>query len=96
VSEKQDEQMVALLGQINENVGGIRENMIRMEGKVEKQGEQITEIKADLKAEGLPTRVSMIEKTQQQQGKGFWIMVTAMAGVIAHTAWQVITGGGKQ
>jgi hypothetical protein len=93
MSDQSDKQVIDILTDINANVGGIRENMIRMESKVDRHDEKITDIQAELKAEGLPTRVRMMERTQQQQGKGFWVMVTAMAGVVAHTVWKTVTGG---
>ena len=93
MSDQQEQQMIVLLGQINEKVGGIREDMIDTKAHVRSQGEKIDEIRQEMKQEGLPTRVRIIEKIQQQQGKGFWIVATAVIGLIAHRVWELLTTG---
>ena len=84
--------MIGLLSSINDNVGGIRERMASMETKVDDQARDLSEIKADIKADKLPSRVTMIERDMGRLGRAMWIALTAIAGLIAHRVWTFFTG----
>lgn len=84
--------MIGLLARINENVGGIREEMAGIKVTQRKQGEDITEIKSDMKNENLPTRLSLVERDTARIIRGMWVVGTALAGLIVHRLWTIVTG----
>ena len=84
--------MIGLLARINENVGGIREEMAGVKAVQQKQGEDITEIKSDMKNENLPTRLSLVERDTARIIRGLWVVGTALAGLIVHRLWTIVTG----
>lgn len=92
MSEQQEQQMIGLLSSINENVGGIRERMASMETKVDDQARDLTEIKSDMKADKIPSRVAMIERDLGRLGRAIWIFGAAITGLIVHRAWEFLTG----
>jgi hypothetical protein len=92
VSDNQEQQMIGLLARINENVGGIREEMAGIKVTQRKQGEDITEIKSDMKNENLPTRLSLVERDTARIIRGMWVVGTALAGLIVHRLWTIVTG----
>jgi uncharacterized coiled-coil DUF342 family protein len=94
VSDQQEQQMVVLLGQINEKVGGIREEMIETRASVRQQGEKIDEIRSEMKAEGLPSRVTLIERDLGRLGRAMWVGLTVVAGLVINAVWKRITGEG--
>ena len=92
MSDHQEQQMIGILTSINENVGGIREEMAGIKSDVRKQGDDITEIKSDMKNENLPTRLSLVERDTARIIRGLWVVGTALAGLIVHRLWTIITG----
>ena len=96
MSDNQEQQMIGLLARINENVGGIREEMAGIKVTQRKQGEDITEIKSDMKNENLPTRLTLVERDLGRIGRAMWIVGTALIGLAVHTFWDLITKGDKQ
>jgi hypothetical protein len=92
MSDQQEQQQIALLAKINDNVSGIREEMAGVKADVRQQGVALSEIRADMKSENLPSRVALVERDVSRIGKGLWVIGTAFAGLVAHTVWQLITG----
>lgn len=92
MSDQQEQQMIGLLTRINDNVSGIREEMAGVKVVQQKQGEDISDIKSDMKSENLPSRVTMMERDMGRLGRAMWIVVTAIVGLLAHKAWELITG----
>ena len=92
MSDQQEQQQIVLLAKINENVSGIREEMAGVKADVRQQGVALSEIKSEMKAENVPSRLAMVEKDLSRMGKALWIAGTAIIGLVVHTLWQLITG----
>ena len=92
MSDQQEQQMIGLLARINDNVSGIREEMAGVKADVRKQGTDIGEIKADMKAENLPSRLTMVERDLGRIGRAMWVVGTAVVGIVVHKVWEVLTG----
>ncbi len=93
MSDQQEQQMIGLLARINDNVSGIREEMAGVKVTQQKQGEDIADIKSDMKAENLPSRLALVERDLGRIGRAMWIVGTALIGLAVHTFWDLITKG---
>ena len=94
MSDHDERQMVALLGQINEKVGTIREDVAQTRAELTSQGEKLDELKKRAEKENLPHRVAVVERDKAIMARVLWIVGgTALAAAVS-TFWNRLTGGG--
>ena len=84
--------MIGLLARINDNVSGIREEMAGVKVTQQQQGEDIAEIKSDMKSENLPSRLAMVERDLGRIGRAMWLFGAAIVGILVHKFWELLTG----